>query len=149
VPLEVRDWPASGEARRALAEELLIEAEKGSMSARQVPVMRATFTRFDDRDAVLVLVVHHSASDAWSQGVILRDLAAFYDARASNRPAALPPVKQYREYAEWQKAGATETGAARTGAPARRARFRAAERPPKARGLQQAVLHVHLLPQRR
>src|ERR1700677_2238131 len=114
VPLEVRDWPASGEARRALAEELLIEAEKGSMSARQVPVMRATFTRFDDRDAVLVLVVHHSASDAWSQGVVLRDLAAFYDARAGNRPAALPSVKQYREYAEWQKAGATETGAART-----------------------------------
>jgi hypothetical protein len=114
VPLEIRDWPASGEARRVVAEELIIEGEKGSMSPRQVPVMRATFTRFDDRDSVLVLVVHHSASDAWSQGVVLRDLAAFYDARSSNRPVALPPVKQYREYAEWQKAGAAETGTART-----------------------------------
>jgi condensation enzyme len=106
VPLEVRDRPVTERSRGVVAEELLIEGEKGTMSARQVPVMRATFTRFDDTDSVLVIVVHHSASDAWSQTVVLRDLAAFYDARANHRPVNLPPVKQYRDYAEWQKAGA-------------------------------------------
>jgi condensation enzyme len=113
VPMEVRDWPASDRPRDLVAEELIIEAEKDTMTPRQVPVVRATFARFDDQDSVLVLVVHHSASDAWSQNVILRDLAAFYDARANHHPADLPPVKQYREYAEWQKAGAAETGDAR------------------------------------
>lgn len=113
VPLEVRDCPASGRPRDLVAEELLVEAEKGTMSARQVPVIQAAFTRFDDTDAVLTLTVHHSASDAWSQGVVLRDLAAFYDARVDHHPAVLPPVKQYREYAEWQKAGAADTGEAR------------------------------------
>lgn len=113
VPLEVRDCPATERPRAEVAEELIIEAEQGTMTPREVPVIRATFTRFDDSDSVLVLTVHHSASDAWSQGVILRDLAAFYDARASHHPVELPPVKQYREYTEWQLAGAAETSEAR------------------------------------
>jgi Condensation domain len=83
------------------------------MTPRQVPVMRATFTKFDDRDSVLVFLVHHSASDAWSQNVILRDLAAFYDARANHHPVDLAPVKQYQDYAEWQKAGTADTSDAR------------------------------------
>jgi hypothetical protein len=113
VPLEVRDVPDAGQPRDLVAEQLIIEAEKGTMTPRQVPVIRATFSRFDDDDSVLVVVVHHSASDAWSQNVILHDLAAFYDARSHHRPAELPVVKQYREYAEWQKASAAETSEAR------------------------------------
>jgi condensation enzyme len=65
---------------------------------------------------VLFLTVHHSATDAWSQQVIMRDLGAFYAARATGTPAKLPPVRQYREYAEWQRASATST--AEDGAPA-------------------------------
>jgi hypothetical protein len=113
VPLEIRDWPVSGRPRDLIAEELITEAEKETMTPRQVPVMRAAFTRFDDTDSVLVLVVHHSASDAWSQNVVLRDLAAFYHARAKGLPVDLPPVKQYRDYAEWQKASAADTSDAR------------------------------------
>ena len=113
VPLEVRDWPAADRPRDLVAEEVIIEGEKGTMTPRRVPLMRATLTRFDDHDSVLVLVVHHSASDAWSQTVVLRDLAAFYDARARHHAADLPPVKQYREYAEWQKDRAAETSDAR------------------------------------
>jgi len=113
VPLEIRDCPSAERPRELVVEELIIEAEKTTMTPRQVPVMRATFTRFDDRDSVLALVVHHSASDAWSQSVIVHDLAAFYDARANHRAADLPPVKQYREYAEWQRAGVADNSASR------------------------------------
>lgn len=65
---------------------------------------------------VLFLSVHHSATDDWSFGVIMRDLGAFYAARATGTPAELPPVRQYREYAEWQRASATSS--AEDGAPA-------------------------------
>jgi NRPS condensation-like uncharacterized protein len=95
VPLDIRDWPATQRPRDVFAEELLVEAEKGSMKAREVPVIRATFTRFDDCNSVLMLVVHHSASDVWSQTVIVRDLAAFYHARANHHPVDLPPVVVY------------------------------------------------------
>jgi non-ribosomal peptide synthetase component F len=48
--------------------------------------------------------------------VILRDLGAFYTARRTGSAAVLPPVRQYREYAAWQRASATST--AEDGAPA-------------------------------
>jgi hypothetical protein len=106
MPLEVRDLPVTDQPRDLVAEELIIEAERSSISPRQVPVMRATLGRFDDDDSVLVLLTHHSATDAWSTSVIVRDLAAFYAARANRHQADLPPLKQYREFAQRQKSGA-------------------------------------------
>jgi hypothetical protein len=116
VPLEVKDLPpATGKSRDMVAQELIAEAEGGTISAQEVPTLRALLCRFDDRDSALVLTVHHSVSDGWSLQVILRDLGAFYAARRSGLPAKLPEVRQYREYAEWQKASATST--AEDGAP--------------------------------
>jgi hypothetical protein len=85
------------------------------MTAREVPMLRALLSRFDDQDSVLFLTVHHSVSDAWSVQVIMRDLGAFYAARRSGIPAKLPEVRQYREYSEWQRASASN--AADDGAP--------------------------------
>jgi condensation enzyme len=116
VPLEVKDLPsATGKSRDIVAQELIAEAEAGRISAQEVPTLRALLCRFDDRDSALVLTVHHSVSDGWSLQVILRDLGAFYAARRSGLPAKLSEVRQYREYAEWQKASATST--AENGAP--------------------------------
>ena len=69
----------------------------------------ALLCRFDDRDSVLFVTVHHSVSDGWSIQVILRDLGAFYAARVSGTPPKLVPMRQYREFAEWQRASATST----------------------------------------
>ncbi len=117
VPLEVRDLPpVTGRSRDLVVQELFLEAEAGSISAREVPLMKVVLCRFDDRDSVLLLTVHHSVSDGWSMQVILRDLGAFYTARRTGIPAVLPPMRQYREYAGWQRANATSTAA--DGAPA-------------------------------
>jgi condensation enzyme len=110
VPLEVRDLPpVTGKSRDMVIQELLLEAEAGTISAREVPLLRAQLCRFDDRDSALLLTVHHSVSDGWSFQVILRDLGAFYAARVSGVPAKLPEMRQYREYAEWQRANAGNT----------------------------------------
>jgi hypothetical protein len=108
VPLEVRDIPPDpGKSRETAIQELPHQAD--TISARNAPLLRARLCRFDDRDSVLFLTVHHSAADAWSVVVIMRDLGAFYAARATGTPAELPPVRQYREYAEWQRSNATST----------------------------------------
>jgi condensation enzyme len=117
VPLEVRDLPpANGKSRDDIVRELTLQAEAGSISAREVPLIKAALCRFDDRDSVFLLTVHHSVSDGWSLHVIMRDLSAFYVARRTGAPAELPPVRQYREYAAWQHATAAST--AEDGAPA-------------------------------
>ena len=60
VPLEVRDLPpAAGKTRERVIQELLAAAEAGTMSAREVPMLRALLCRFDDRDSALFLTVHH------------------------------------------------------------------------------------------
>src|SRR5690606_4162064 len=44
----------------------------------------------------------HLVSDGWSSGVIVRDLAALYEAATANRSAALPALRtQFADYAAW------------------------------------------------
>jgi condensation enzyme len=110
VPLQVRDLPpVSGKSRDVIVQELFAEAESGTISTREVPLLRARLCRFDDRDSALFMTVHHSVSDGWSVGVILNDLAAFYEARANGTEPKLPEMRQYREYVEWQRASAAST----------------------------------------
>jgi len=111
VPLQVKDLPsATGESRDMVIQELILQAQAGTMSAREVPLLRAQLCRFDDRDSVLFLTVHHSVSDGWSVLVILNDLGSFYQARAGGTAPKLPPMRQYREYAQWQRDSAASTG---------------------------------------
>jgi hypothetical protein len=109
VPLEVRDLPPasgqpSGKSSDMVIHELIVEVQAGTISAREVPLMRALLCRFEDRDSALFLTVHHSVSDGWSIQVVLHDLGAFYTARLNGTPPKLPEMRQYREYAEWQRA---------------------------------------------
>jgi condensation enzyme len=110
VPLEVRNLPpVTGKSRDMILGELLVEAEGGTISTREVPLLRALWCRFDDRDSALFLTVHHSVSDGWSVQVILHDLGAFYAARVSGAAPKLAEMRQYREYVEWQRASAAGT----------------------------------------
>ncbi|GAA2687227.1 condensation domain-containing protein [Actinoplanes palleronii] len=107
VPLQVRDVPADRPGSRdTIAEELLNEAERSTLDPRQAPGLHAVLTRFDDEDAVLALITHHTGSDEWSNRVLVRDLAALYRARVTGAEAALPPVVHYREFAAAQRAAA-------------------------------------------
>jgi hypothetical protein len=105
--LMIRDFPATPHAEREDRIEALIrEVETETMSAERAPFLRAVLARFDDRDAALVLMSHHLASDGWSMLVLIRDLAYRYAARKGFSVPALPRAPQYREYALWQREAA-------------------------------------------
>lgn len=103
-PLAVRELAATDPAaREAATEEFLNEVEAGESVGAEPPRLRAVLGRFDDADAVLALVAHHTLVDGWSMQVIMRDLAACYAARAEGREPALPAARQYRDYVAWQQ----------------------------------------------
>ncbi|HTI21074.1 MAG TPA: amino acid adenylation domain-containing protein [Kutzneria sp.] len=65
--------------------------------ADEIPI-RATLARVSDTEHVLLLLVHHIASDGWSLSPLFRDLSAAYSGQD------LPPLTvQYADYTVWQQ----------------------------------------------
>jgi NRPS condensation-like uncharacterized protein len=63
-------------------------------------IMRSTLLRLDDRQHVLLLTRHHIASDGWSLGILLRELALLYESYCTGGPSPLQELPyQYTYYA--------------------------------------------------
>jgi amino acid adenylation domain-containing protein len=68
------------------------------------PVMRTTVIRLGEHEHILMLNMHHIATDGYSRSAIYRDLTLLYDAFAHGRPSPLVPLAiQYADYAQWQR----------------------------------------------
>ncbi|MEM8909247.1 MAG: condensation domain-containing protein, partial [Bacteroidota bacterium] len=67
-------------------------------------LLRAHLIRCAKMDHVLVLVMHHIATDGWSNAILVKDLMEMYDARQEGRTPHLPALPlQYPDYAIWQR----------------------------------------------
>ncbi|HIQ21834.1 MAG TPA: amino acid adenylation domain-containing protein, partial [Planctomycetes bacterium] len=70
----------------------------------QGPLARCVIYRLGDQQRVVLLTMHHIISDGWSMNVMLRELAALYDARLRGKPNPLEPLEiQYADFAAWQQ----------------------------------------------
>ncbi|HEU4329130.1 MAG TPA: amino acid adenylation domain-containing protein [Roseiflexaceae bacterium] len=71
---------------------------------RAGPLFDACLVQAGPEDHALLLVMHHSISDGWSLGVLMRELAACYTAGVAGQAPALPALPiQYADYALWQR----------------------------------------------
>jgi amino acid adenylation domain-containing protein len=72
------------------------------------PLLRVHLVR-KSRASSLVVVLHHAICDGWSLSVLVRDLAALYDAAVGAGGSPLPPVAlQYADFVIWQKRNSEE-----------------------------------------
>jgi amino acid adenylation domain-containing protein len=68
------------------------------------PLVRARLLRLGPEEHLLSVVMHHIVSDAWSLGVLLRELGTVYTAFSRGEPSPLPELPvQYPDYARWQR----------------------------------------------
>ena len=105
VSLGSRDLQSLAEPEReAEARRLVSEEARRPFDLTQGPLFRAMLLRLGAEEHLLLLSMHHIISDAWSRGVLSRELTAFYEAFATGGPAALPALPiQYADYAVWQR----------------------------------------------
>ncbi|HEU0076267.1 MAG TPA: AMP-binding protein, partial [Longimicrobiaceae bacterium] len=72
------------------------------------PLLRALLVRLADEEHALLVNMHHIVSDGWSVDVMVREVAALYNAFCEERPSPLPELPvQYADYAAWQRAWLT------------------------------------------
>ncbi|GAB1510094.1 non-ribosomal peptide synthetase [Actinophytocola sp. KF-1] len=96
-------WRMIPVAAHALDDVLRTETEAGFDLATELPV-RACLLVLGPEDHVLLLVVHHIATDGASMGPLARDLAAAYTARrAGDTPQWTPLPVTYTDYTLWQQ----------------------------------------------
>ncbi|MEJ7675714.1 MAG: condensation domain-containing protein [Chitinophagaceae bacterium] len=67
-------------------------------------MLRATLIRLGPDEHVLVVVIHHIASDGWSIPIVVKELTELYAAYIEDRSPKLGSLPiQYADYAFWQR----------------------------------------------
>ncbi|WP_370469510.1 non-ribosomal peptide synthase/polyketide synthase, partial [Corallococcus caeni] len=68
------------------------------------PLLRGILVRLAAEEHLLLVTMHHVVSDGWSMGVLVREVAAFYEAFTTGSTPALAPLPvQYADFATWQR----------------------------------------------
>ena len=89
--------------REAQARRLATEEGCRSFDLSCGLMLRARLLRLDEEEHVLLFTMHHIVSDAWSTGVLVREVTALYEAISKGQPATLPELPiQYADFAHWQ-----------------------------------------------
>jgi hypothetical protein len=84
-------------------ERICAERLKTPFDYARPPLMRAALLRIKPDEHLLILVVDHLVSDAWSMRVIAAELRVLYGQISGAAPDQLPPVPRgLPDYAVWQ-----------------------------------------------
>jgi len=86
------------------ARELMKQEVQRPFWLDQPPLLRGLLIRLRESEYYLVVTLHHIAGDAWSAGLLVRELEAAYTAYREGREPELAKLEtDYGEYARWQR----------------------------------------------
>ena len=90
--------------RAAEARRLCDEDARKPFDLRLGPLFWVRLFQLEDEAHLLHFNMHHIISDAWSLGVMAREIAVLYTAFSRGKSADLPELPvQYADYAVWQR----------------------------------------------
>lgn len=90
--------------RDAEARRLCMEEAQRPFDLQHDVMLRARLVRLGERAHILVLTMHHIASDGWSVELLVRELGTLYEAFVEGKPSPLPELPvQYADFAVWQR----------------------------------------------
>jgi len=68
------------------------------------PLLRVKALKLEEERHVLLYSLHQIVSDAWSAGLLAREICKLYEAMSEGQASPLPELEiQYADYADWQR----------------------------------------------
>jgi len=91
--------------RQAEATRLALQEFHGTFDLANGPMLRARLLRLEAEHHILVLAMHHIASDGWAGSILFQELGLLYAGFSQGKEPSLPELPvQYADYAVWQRA---------------------------------------------
>ena len=83
---------------------LLTQLSNQSFDLLHGPLLNVHLIQMSNNESILFLNIHHIISDAWSLGILYRDLVSLYEQHTGNSNESLAELDiQYGDFAEWQQ----------------------------------------------
>ncbi|HEY0365756.1 MAG TPA: amino acid adenylation domain-containing protein, partial [Pyrinomonadaceae bacterium] len=99
--IDLHDLNANEREGRAF--QLAADEARRSFNISIEPPFRAQLLRLNENDHVILVSMHHIASDLFSRMILVREIVALYRAFDRNDPSPLAELPiQYADYALWQ-----------------------------------------------
>jgi amino acid adenylation domain-containing protein len=91
--------------RQSEATRLALQEFHGTFDLANGPMLRARLLRLEAEHHILVLAMHHIASDGWAGSILFQELGLLYAGFSQGKEPSLPELPvQYADYAVWQRA---------------------------------------------
>ncbi|TBR57012.1 non-ribosomal peptide synthetase, partial [Westiellopsis prolifica IICB1] len=105
IPLSIVDLQHLPDTEReAEIQKLRLANYQQPFDLTQLPLLRLTLIRLKTREYILLVTMHHIIFDAWSEGVLIKELSVLYEAFSSGKSSPLSEVNiQYVDFANWQQ----------------------------------------------
>jgi amino acid adenylation domain-containing protein len=104
-PVEVVDLRhLQGNEPEAEGRRMYVETANSAFDLETGPLFLFKLLRLDDETYLVIFNIHHIVNDGWSQGIINRDLAYFYNRElgsGAEEELSTPLPLQYKDYAAW------------------------------------------------
>ncbi|GAA6624132.1 amino acid adenylation domain-containing protein [Scytonema sp. NUACC26] len=104
LTLSVEDLQEFSESERTKeVQRLSTLLAQQSFDLSSEPLWRAKLLHLAEQEHRLLLTLHHIIADGWSTGILIKELAALYEAFSQGRPSPLPELPiQYVDFTYWQ-----------------------------------------------
>ncbi|MES2296924.1 MAG: amino acid adenylation domain-containing protein, partial [Pseudomonadota bacterium] len=103
VPLTDLSQLPDGEQRVHLLERITEEAGRAFDLGRDL-MLRGQLLKLAADQHILLVTMHHIASDGWSMAILINEFSALYSAYVQGQGNPLPALEiQYADYAHWQR----------------------------------------------
>ncbi|MBW4673833.1 MAG: amino acid adenylation domain-containing protein [Desmonostoc geniculatum HA4340-LM1] len=105
LTLAVEDLRSLSDSDRTqAAQRLVTELAQQPFDLSSQSLLRVKFLHLNNKYYQLLVTLHHIIADGWSIGILIKELAALYEAFSTGKVSLLPELPiQYRDFVNWQR----------------------------------------------